>query len=50
MYITVLPGLCCTGDVRWKTKARKLFNYDNPPACARCEFKARCTKARYPQR
>jgi len=28
-------------------KGRKLFNYDNPPACAGCALKARCTKARY---
>jgi transposase len=28
-------------------KGRKLFNYDNPKACARCALKARCTKAAY---
>jgi transposase len=28
-------------------KGRKLFNYDNPSACAGCVFKARCTKARF---
>jgi transposase len=28
-------------------KGRVLFNYDHPPACARCALKARCTKAAY---
>ena len=28
-------------------KGRKLFNYDNPSACAGCALKARCTKAGY---
>jgi transposase len=30
-----------------KDKGRKLFNYDNPSACAACALKARCTAVAY---
>jgi len=28
-------------------KGRRLFNYDNPEACAECRLKHRCTQAKY---
>ena len=40
-------GAALTRRREMTDKGRKLFNYDNPSACAVCALKAHCTKAAY---